>query len=75
MYLNRGGKMRSKSDYVSLNFTDSLALLFIGLKLSDVITWSWIWVLAPIWISLAVPVIIGVSTGIVIAFRGRKTEP
>ena len=75
MYLNRGGKMRSKSDYVSLNFTDSLALLFIGLKLADVITWSWIWVLAPIWISLAVPVIIGVSTGIVIAFRGRKTEP
>ena len=31
-----------------------LALLFIGLKLGDVIDWSWWWVLAPIWIPFGV---------------------
>jgi hypothetical protein len=67
--------MGNKSDYVSLNFTNSLALLFIGLKLADIITWPWLWVTAPIWIPLAVPIVIGILTGIVIAVRGRKTEP
>jgi len=33
---------------------EALALLFIGLKLGGVITWSWWWVLAPIWIPLSI---------------------
>lgn len=28
-----------------------LSALFIGLKLADIIDWSWWWVLSPIWIS------------------------
>jgi len=59
--------MRNKSDYVSLNFTNSLALLFIGLKLADIITWPWLWVTAPIWIPLAVLITLPVLTTIVIA--------
>lgn len=31
-----------------------LALLFIALKLTHQIDWSWAWILAPIWIPLAV---------------------
>ena len=31
-------------------FLPLLALLFIGLKLGNVIAWSWLWVLAPLWI-------------------------
>jgi hypothetical protein len=27
-----------------------LTVLFIGLKLTNNITWSWIWVLSPLWI-------------------------
>jgi hypothetical protein len=27
-----------------------LTVLFIGLKLTNIITWSWIWVLSPLWI-------------------------
>ncbi len=34
-----------------------LSLLFIGLKLSDHIDWSWWWVLSPIWIPAALVVI------------------
>lgn len=33
----------------SLSFLHLLALLFIGLKLTDHIDWSWWWVLSPLW--------------------------
>jgi hypothetical protein len=36
-----------------LSFTGALTILFIGLKLGDVIDWSWWWVLSPIWIVVA----------------------
>lgn len=32
-----------------VGFLGLLAILFIGLKLGNVITWSWWWVLAPLW--------------------------
>lgn len=32
-----------------IGFLGLLAILFIGLKLGSIITWSWWWVLAPIW--------------------------
>lgn len=31
-----------------------LTILFIGLKLTNYITWSWWWVLAPIWIPISI---------------------
>jgi len=39
-------------------FTSLLTVLFIGLKLTGYITWSWIWVLSPIWISILIVVFI-----------------
>lgn len=33
-----------------IGFVGALAILFIALKLTAVINWSWLWVLAPIWI-------------------------
>ena len=42
---------------VGFGFFDALAILFIALKLCGVITWSWLWVLAPIWIQLILAVI------------------
>ena len=35
---------------IKLNFIDILTLIFITLKLTNHITWSWLWVLSPIWI-------------------------
>ena len=32
-----------------LTFPTALGLLFIGLKLGEVIDWSWWWVLIPLW--------------------------
>ena len=41
-----------------------LTVLFIGLKLTGYITWSWMWVLSPIWISfLLVLVIVEIAIG------------
>lgn len=31
-------------------FVGSLTILFVALKLTNVITWSWWWVLSPLWI-------------------------
>lgn len=36
-----------------IGFLGLLAILFIGLKLTGHIAWSWWWVLAPTWIWLA----------------------
>lgn len=37
---------------IQLDFTVPIVLLaiFITLKLTHIITWSWLWVLSPIWI-------------------------
>lgn len=34
-----------------IGFTGVLTIVFIVLKLTGVIQWSWLWVLSPIWIS------------------------
>ena len=33
-----------------ISFCGLLTIVFIVLKLCKVITWSWVWVLAPLWI-------------------------
>ena len=50
-----------------IGFSGLLAILFIALKLTGVITWSWLWVLAPIWITFIFVVFILIIVGIVIA--------
>lgn len=35
-----------------LGFCDVLVIVFIVLKLLKIIAWSWVWVLAPIWIPI-----------------------
>ena len=42
------------------NFINLLSVLFIGLKLGDVIDWSWWWVLSPFWIAAVVVILINV---------------
>ena len=37
---------------MNLGFFGVLTILFIALKLLNVIAWSWVWVLAPMWIGV-----------------------
>lgn len=57
-------KTSSYSSSGGIGFTGLLLLVFITLKLLGKITWPWIWVLSPIWIScgivLAVIIVIAV---------------
>lgn len=44
-----------------INFGGLLALLFITLKLTGHINWSWFWVLSPFWIGFVVFILVILS--------------
>lgn len=62
-----------------VGFTGLLAILFIGLKLGNVITWSWWWVLSPLWIPwgivLGIWAIIGVFALVIGAIADYSNRP
>lgn len=43
--------MKRSSSSTGIGFTGLLTILFIALKLIGAITWSWWWVLSPLWIT------------------------
>jgi len=47
-----------KNSSSSISFSGMLTVLFIGLKLTNVIAWSWLWVLSPLWISIGVSLLV-----------------
>ena len=54
-----------------IGFASLLTVAFIVLKLCGVITWSWWWVLSPIWITILLVIAILVIVGI-IAYYATK---
>lgn len=48
-------------------FTSVLALIFIALKLTGYISWSWWWVLAPMYVPILITII---AIGILFLFGG-----
>ena len=60
---------KSSTTSSGIGFLGLLAILFIALKLTGYITWSWLWVLAPIWIPFIIVVFIVIVIGIVIALN------
>ena len=47
------GNSSSSSSSSGIGFTGLLTILFIALKLTHEIAWSWWWVLSPLWIGAA----------------------
>lgn len=45
---------KNNSTTGGIGFSGLLTIVFIVLKLTKVIAWSWVWVLAPIWIPVAI---------------------
>lgn len=59
---------KNNSKKGGIGFVGLLTILFIALKLLGKISWSWVWVLSPLWIPIAISIIL-----IIIAFIfGRK---
>jgi hypothetical protein len=54
----------SSSSSGGIGFTGLLTVLFIGLKLTNVIAWPWLWVLSPLWIPLLLLMAILIIGGI-----------
>ena len=48
----------SSSSSSGIGLPGLLTVLFVGLKLTNVISWSWWWVLSPIWISALIAIAI-----------------
>lgn len=55
-----------------IGFFGLLAVLFIGLKLTGVIAWSWWWVLAPLWVGPAIALAIFVLAAIVLGIAATR---
>lgn len=52
--MNNEDKSTNISTNGGMGFCGTLTIVFIILKLTHVIDWSWWWVLSPIWIPVAV---------------------
>jgi hypothetical protein len=46
--------MERSTVYKGLHSTQILTVIFVVLKLCDIITWSWWWVLSPLWLPLTI---------------------
>ena len=60
----------SKTPTVQFPLLGILGLIFITLKLTGYITWSWLWVLSPFWIPLAIAAVIFLIVFIFALIRG-----
>jgi hypothetical protein len=58
----------SSSSSSGIGFAGLLTILFIGLKLTNHIDWSWLWVLSPLWIGFAIVACIAVISLLVTGF-------
>ena len=50
--------MSEGSSSSGIGFFSLLTIVFIVLKLCNVIDWSWVWVLSPIWISAILVIVV-----------------
>lgn len=50
--------MKDSGNNYGIGFCELLTIVFIVLKLIGVITWSWVWVLSPLWISWLVAILL-----------------
>lgn len=55
-----------------IGFGGLLTILFIALKLTHVIHWSWLWVLAPLWIGAAFTLTILMFVLVIVGLVARR---
>ena len=54
VYMDDKRKKRSKG----MGLVSTLVTLFIILKFTKVISWSWLWVFSPIWITIIIAIVV-----------------
>ena len=59
MYWNNSNKDNEiRRPGPGISFGDLLQITFIVLKLCNVITWSWFWVLTPLWVTIILLILV-----------------
>lgn len=53
---------------ITINFTALLTVVFITLKILNLITWPWLWVLSPLWIPPAIALTVTITLAILSLF-------
>lgn len=53
---------------LSINLTALLTVVFIALKILNLITWPWLWVLSPLWIPPAIALTVTITLAILSLF-------
>ena len=59
--------LSSNNSSGGIGFFGLLTVLFVGLKLTNYINWSWWWMLSPLWMTTALALVI-----FIIMFIGMK---
>lgn len=57
-----------------IGFCGLLAIVFIVLKLIGLISWSWLWVLAPIWIPVVLSIVYLIASFIILLIVSNKKK-
>lgn len=63
--------MASQTSSSGIGFSGLLTIVFIVLKLIGYISWSWWWVLSPLWISFALFIVVAIIVIIIAAIVNR----
>ena len=66
MIIRNGQPPNKDSKNTGRNFICFLTLVFVALKIYHIVDWSWWWVFAPIWLSIAYFIVLSVILGIVL---------
>lgn len=56
---------------MQVGFLGLLTIVFVALKLTGVVNWSWLWVLSPLWIGAIIWLIV---MGLIITFVALKSS-
>ena len=69
--------MKQTSSSGGIGLTSLLTIVFVVLKLTDVIGWSWVWVLSPLWIggAIGLTVLLLVIVGLLFAASADRRRP
>jgi hypothetical protein len=65
-------QVSSSSSSGGIGFVGALTVLFVGLKLTGHIDWTWTWVLSPIWITAIVVFTVIAGAIVLVGLSGRK---
>lgn len=63
---------KESSNSGGIGFLGMLTILFIALKLTGYITWSWWWVLAPAWAGIAIVLVVMLGLAVYVYVNRKK---